>query len=299
MELNRLLNDFDFEKECDYKNEHYSVRDNGAILRHPRAGKKPRKLDNIWTFGRLNSSTGYLSYGDERVHRIVATAFYGAPPSAEYVVDHIDTNRQNNRPKNLRWVTRLENILLNEITRTKLEHLTGLPIRVIFSNIAILRTFNLPPNLSWMGTVSKEDAEKTLASWETWINKNKFTPNILERPTNVYWLGVYPCCPKEINRDNLLNYYNNLKNGDLFYKSNIFTSYVIQAELTTDNSALYIMCSSLENSVKNWILYKVIYIDHQFEHIYKTFFSREGMEKCYTLKLGREWSGGDTIDDFC
>lgn len=36
-----------------------------------------------------------------RVHRIVATAFHGNPPTKEYVVDHIDTNRQNNRPDTL------------------------------------------------------------------------------------------------------------------------------------------------------------------------------------------------------
>ena len=299
MELTNLLNIFESEKECDYKEEHYSVRDNGSILRHAKGGKKSRRLDNIWTFGKLNSSTGYLEYGGERVHRIVATAFHGTPPNSEYVVDHIDTNRQNNRPKNLRWVTRLENILLNEITRTKIEKLTGLPIRAIFSNISILRTFNLPPNLSWMSTVSKEEAETALISWEKWVQKNKFTPNIMEKPANVYWLGVYPLCPRELHQNNLLTYFNNLKKGELFYKSNLFTSYIINAELTKDKSALYIMCESHENAVKGWVLYKVIYIDHQFEHVYTTFFSKEGLEKHYTLKLGREWLGGDTIDDFC
>lgn len=299
MELTNLLNLFASEKECDYKEEHYSVRDNGSILRHAKEGKKSRKLDNIWTFGKVNSSTGYLEYGGERVHRIVATAFHGTPPNSEYVVDHIDTNRQNNRPKNLRWVTRLENILLNEITRTKIEKLTGLPIRAIFSNISILRTFNLPPNLSWMSTVSKEEAETALISWEKWVQKNKFTPNIMEKPTNVYWLGVYPLCPKEIHRNNLLTYFDNIKKGALFYKSDSFTNYVIDASLTKDESALYIMCNSHEDSVKKWVLYKVIYIDHQFEHINTTFFSKEGLEKYYTLKLGRKWLGGDTFDDFC
>ncbi len=299
MELTELLNLFESEKECDYKEEHYSVRDNGSILRHAKEGKKSRKLDKIWTFGKVNPNTGYLEYGGERVHRIVATAFHGTPPNSEYVVDHIDTNRQNNRPKNLRWVTRLENILLNEITRTKIEKLTGLPIRAIFSNISILRTFNLPPNLSWMSTVSKEEAETALISWEKWVQKNKFTPNIMEKPAKVYGLGVYPLCPREPHQNNLLTYFNRLKKGELFYKSNSFTSYIIDADLTKDKSSLYIMCESHENAVKNWVLYKVIYIDHQFEHLYTTFFSKEGLEKYYTLKLGREWLGGDTIDDFC
>lgn len=32
-------------KDCTYKDEHYSVRDNGAVLRHAKDGHKPRKLD--------------------------------------------------------------------------------------------------------------------------------------------------------------------------------------------------------------------------------------------------------------
>lgn len=55
-----------------------------------------------------------------RVHIIVATAFHGPKPTKEHVVDHIDTNRRNNRPDNLRWVTRLENALDNPITRKRI-----------------------------------------------------------------------------------------------------------------------------------------------------------------------------------
>ena len=60
-----------------------------------------------------------------KVHRIIATAFHGEPPTKGHVVDHIDTNRRNNRPQNLRWVTRLENILLNPISAKRVEYLYG------------------------------------------------------------------------------------------------------------------------------------------------------------------------------
>ena len=100
------LNDFKKESECIYKDECYSVRDNGAVLRNPRDNKPPRPTDNKWTFGKVNNKTGYLEITSARIHRIVATAFHGEPPTKEHVVDHIDTNKQNNKPENLRWVTR-------------------------------------------------------------------------------------------------------------------------------------------------------------------------------------------------
>ena len=44
------VNSFEKERECFYKDEHYSVRDNGAVLRHARASKRQRKYDDLWTF---------------------------------------------------------------------------------------------------------------------------------------------------------------------------------------------------------------------------------------------------------
>ena len=138
-------------------------------MRHPQEGKKPRPLDNKWTFGTINIQKGYTMIGSEPVHRIVATAFLGEAPSKIHVVDHIDINRQNNRPENLRWVIRLENIVLNEITRRKLELLCGCTIDEILSDLSILRNKNLTPQFEWMraGTIGS-----TLPSADTRITTN-------------------------------------------------------------------------------------------------------------------------------
>ena len=117
------INDYREEKSCVYKGEEYSVRDNGAVLRKARPNQRVRKLDNKWTFGKLNTKTGYLEIASVRIHRIIATAFHGEPPTKEHVVDHIDTNRQNNKPSNLRWLTRLENTVLNETTRKRINYI--------------------------------------------------------------------------------------------------------------------------------------------------------------------------------
>ena len=115
-----LISSYTEVRECDFKDRHYSVRDNGAVMRHPKDGSRPSKLDCIWTFGTKDNRTGYMLWGGVRVHQIVATAFHGSPEDQNMVIDHIDTNRCNNRPENLRWVTRLENVLNNPVTRKRI-----------------------------------------------------------------------------------------------------------------------------------------------------------------------------------
>ena len=96
-----LISSYTEVRECDFKDRHYSVRDNGAVMRHPKNGSRPSKLDCIWTFGTKDNRTGYMLWGGVRVHQIVATAFHGAPEDQNMVIDHIDTDRCNYRPENL------------------------------------------------------------------------------------------------------------------------------------------------------------------------------------------------------
>lgn len=164
------IDDFEIQKEIEYKGELFSVRDNGAIMRHPKNENRVRKLDNIWTFGRPDVKTGYMLWGEHRVHRIVAFAFHGQPPSKDYVVDHIDTNRRNNRPDNLRWLTRLENVLNNPITRARIENVCG-SIRVFLQNPSVLKDHTrVDPNFDWMRQVTKEEAQYTLKRLIDWAN---------------------------------------------------------------------------------------------------------------------------------
>lgn len=160
-------------KDCIYKGEHYSVRDNGAVMRHRREGMRIRKDDNIWTFGKPNERTGYMEIAGQRVHRIVAFAFHGNPPTEQHVVDHIDTNRQNNRPENLRWLTKLENALNNPISRKKIELICG-SVEAFLANPQLLRGHETEDNnFAWMKTVSKEEAQNCLANWNNWTKAVK------------------------------------------------------------------------------------------------------------------------------
>lgn len=171
MNMDSILNDYREIKECSYKGEQYSVRDNGAVLRHAREGKRTRKDDDTWTFGKPNENTGYMEIGSERVHRIVAFAFLGEPPTPQHIVDHIDTNRRNNRPQNLRWLTKLENALNNPITRKKIEYLCG-SIEAFVNDPSIIQEFvNDNPNYEWMRTVTPEEAKASYERLCAWAKK--------------------------------------------------------------------------------------------------------------------------------
>lgn len=166
------INDFEQEKECFYRGEKYRVRDNGAVLRYPKDDTKPRLLDNKWTFGKVGNH-GYLYIASKGIHRIVATAFHGENLSKEYIVDHIDTNKQNNRPENLRWITKEENILNNPNTKNKIQYITGHSIEELKENNwkELHKYTSEKQDTSWMRPTTKEEANNLHKRQEQWMNK--------------------------------------------------------------------------------------------------------------------------------
>ena len=165
------VSDYSEERVCEYKGRRYFVRDNGAVYRQCFDNGFVGKWDEKWTFGRVDISTGYLLIGGERVHRIVCTAFHGEPEGERNIVDHIDTNRQNNRPENLRWVSKLENTLNNPITRAKIELRCG-SVEAFLENPSLLYGHDSEdPNFKWMKTVTEEEGQRSLKRWREWASK--------------------------------------------------------------------------------------------------------------------------------
>lgn len=319
------------ELNCTYKDEQYSVRDTGEVLRHPRPGKQSRSLDNTWTFGKLNDKTGYMEVGAARVHRIVATAFHGPAPTKEHVVDHIDTNKRNNRPENLRWVTKLENVLLNPITVKRIEFVCGCTVEEFLADPSKFRDKFQEPNYKWMCSVSAQEAQISLERLSAWAKSDKLpsggtlgewifnrstaqnrydgivpeedpiikaiTPNAAQRNWRVP--SEFPCCPQEFAEDPIAAYAENLKTGSIFCRNNVYSSLVSKNAFSDDHQSLYVMSES-ENSIKPWALAKVTYEDGHFLHdSLGTFFEQNGAEKQFCIAQGLDWSGGDSIDDYC
>ena len=303
--MSRLIDIYEEEKICKYKGEVYSVRDNGSVMRHAPEGKKPRSLDNKWTFGKVDKR-GYALISSEPVHRIVATAFLGEAPSKSHVVDHIDTNRQNNRPDNLRWLTRLENIVFNDITRTKLELLCGCTIDEILKNPSILQDKQLTPQYEWMKAVSKEEAQRSLTAWRRWA-KEKSERVLHENNASNYFKTkkgpdamTYPLEPLGDDAS-LERYFDNLEEGKVFcykdYPSGRYSYQIVDYYLNKETEVLSVATHN-SGGIKSLYLTSITLENGQYDYNVRSFFAPDGLEKYMTLARGEEWTGGEVFDDY-
>lgn len=124
------MSEIEIWKEIEGYDGAYMISNLGRIKSMPRLSKQnhllPEKLLSI-----SHNNSGYCDvslYYDghryhEKIHRLVAKAFVDNPKGLNEV-DHIDTNKDNNRYDNLRWTTHSENHL-NPLTvkKTRQSHL--------------------------------------------------------------------------------------------------------------------------------------------------------------------------------
>jgi len=305
------------ERECTYKGERYVVRDNGAVKRLPKEHSRKRPLDSKWTFGNTNKQEGYMSICGVPIHRIVATAFHGEPKDPQYVVDHINTNRQDNTPGNLRWVTRFENTFLNPITCKKLELLTKLTIDEILQNPRILDNYTLPKSIDWMRKVSPKESQNCYQNLMNWAKNSNIKPTT-KRGAIGEWvyqtenvpleevtlktnkaLKVYPCCPTTNEKKSLENYQIKLKPGNIFLKTD-YAEYVV-IESIIFNKKLIVRSKSVdEDAVKPWYVSSVTLENGRFEHeLVTSCFTEEGSKEYFDIMQDKPWESHHSIDYSC
>ena len=307
---------------CNYKGEIYHVRDNGAVYRQAKKMDKPRKDDNKWTFGQMDTQSGYLKIGSHRVHIIVATAFLGAQDSKRYIVDHYDLNRKNNRIDNLRWLTKIEYALFNEASLKK-----------IIWHYKSLKNFMEAPNspseidkeLYWLQSISQKEATSAGQRLLEWLKNpyednyrkskillafkdDKYYSNLIcinkaaypPTATQVYWNTPteFPLCPTHINHPNPLElYYQQLTVNEVITR-NIYSEYIIDEFALLPSNKLIIRSHTSDN-IKKYSIIEVRFDGTFFIHLAHTFFEENGALKKFTILQGKEWLGKDSIDDYC
>ncbi len=320
------VDSFNAEVACSYRGENYLVRDNGAVLRLARLGQRKRPLDDTWTFGTPSNHDGYMALSGHKLHRVVATAFHGEQPSKSHVVDHIDTNRRNNRPQNLRWVTRLENILLNPVTAKRIEYLYG-SIEEFLADPQHPKNGSLTADFEWMRTVTAAEAEysrERLLTWAAadtpksggklgeWIFGRGAAP--IEEPSpqlvvsktqgavqrNWQVPAEFPLCPDTKDAAPLATYFARLTKDAVAVISPWGETKVGEVAMVNSGTAICLLGEQGEDAIKPWSIAQITFENGQFVHESQgTFFMRDGAEKAFALAQGLPWEGGDVFDDYC
>ena len=316
-----LIDQFDNEIEVAYRGERYRARDNGAVFRLNKDPKRLRPLDRQWSFGRQDPKKGYLRLAGVAVHRIVCSAFHGKPPSDQHVVDHIDTNRANNRPENLRWVTKLENVLLNPITARRIEFTYG-SLDAFFDNPKAIKTSTDFADISWMRTVTQQEAETAKSNLMKWAQNGnvpqggalgqwlygkstnpmiepmrEVTESLTPSAVQVRWKvpSEFPACPPRVSDDGLDKYAASLEFGDVFVRNDIYQGLVVQHSLNDDG---LVVLSHSPSGMKSWALAHIStkggLFHHKSEGTYRTL---HGAIKEFCRLSGEEFD--DSIDDYC
>ncbi|MCB1136735.1 MAG: HNH endonuclease, partial [Chlamydiia bacterium] len=111
----------------------------------------------------------------------------------------------------------------------------------------------------------------------------------------------FPCCPSSGEERPISAYLNNLTPGAIFSRNKISTSVVLDAAVTDDDQAVLVICDRPEkDAIKPWTVATVTIEGSLFVHTsLGTFFSEEGAKKEFCLARGHQWTGDDTIDNYC
>jgi len=228
------------------------------------------------------------------VHRIVATAFHGEQPSPNHVVDHIDTNRMNNQPDNLRWVTRLENILDNPKTLRRIENKWG-SLDGLLNDPNPGELTDPLTNRPWMRQALIQKAfveESTIDSLTSFAMQRDWRS-----------LSEFPMCPDKVSDNPLHVYATRLECGTIFSRNKYGKSVVDIVDFSTDGTCLSVI-STTDSGVKGYALTKITFEEGKYVHAsIKTFFTYEGAAKAHCNLVGLPWEEPEgyegCIDDYC
>lgn len=131
---------------------------------------------------------------------------------------------------------------------------------------------------------------------ESLLPKPSLTPNAMQ----LNWLvsTEFPLCPLIPTSMPLQQYLEKLSPNALFCKNNVYKSIVLKAELSLDGNHIAVL--AVQDGVPNFALSEITFKDGNYIHEnIRSFFYEDGAEKYYAKSLGKEWTGGDVLEDYC
>jgi hypothetical protein len=131
--------------------------------------------------GRIRFPSGRITYGTEHsgyrriqfnkvhylVHVIVCTSFNGLAPGSDMVVNHINEQKDDNRPVNLEWLSPADNFRHSNNKPVVQLTVDGMPMREFVSIVAASEFSKLDPSY-----ISKACRNNTCAGEFRWIFKD-------------------------------------------------------------------------------------------------------------------------------
>lgn len=108
----------------------------------------------------------------------------------------------------------------------------------------------------------------------------------------------FPLIPRELSNTPLMYYLSNLKAGAIFTRNDRGEQQIYDAAIAEDKSHLAVVTNI--SDVTKFALVEVTFANGYFIHkSIRNFFTEEGAQKYFTISLGRDWTGGDVMEDYC
>ena len=108
----------------------------------------------------------------------------------------------------------------------------------------------------------------------------------------------FPQIPLEKSSTPLQDYLSRLSKGTIYCRNQYGDSPVYDAAMAEDGGHLAILTEI--PGATTYALSEVTFSDGSFIHkSIRTFFTEDGAQKYFAESLGREWTGGDVMEDYC
>ena len=94
-------------------------------------------------------------------------------------------------------------------------------------------------------------------------------------------------------------YFENVQIGYLFASNYIAKPFVFDKAMSLDKKSFVVMAKDIYGAIKPWVVYSINWNGRNYFHKVFAHFDYLSALKDFTILKGKEWTGGDVIDDYC